>query len=109
MDEAGAVPALSPETVLVSDFWSPYPKFDVIHAVCGAHLGRELVGAAEVEGQAGWAEPLDRLLRETNRATTGARAPGADELTPSLLATYQRRYHDLVDAGWVANPDHHGG
>ena len=109
MIEAGVLPALSPETVLVSDFWSPYWKFDVIHAVCGAHLGRELVAAAEVEGQTGWAQALDRLLREINRTTTGARDLGADGLASSLLATYRRRYHELIETGWAANPDHHAG
>lgn len=109
MQEAGVLPALSPDTVLVSDFWSPYWKYDVVHAVCGAHLGRELVAAAEVEGQAGWAEALDRLLREINTTTAGARGLGADGLASSLLATYERRYDDLINAGWAANPDHHPG
>lgn len=101
------LPALSPDTVLVSDFWSPYWKYDVVHAVCGAHLGRELVAAAEVEGQGGWAQPLDRLLREINATAAVARDAGANGLAPSLLATYRRRYDTLVTAGWAANPDHH--
>lgn len=52
MREAGVLPALSSETVLVHDFWAPYWTFDLTHAVCGAHLGRELVTAGEVDGQA---------------------------------------------------------
>src|SRR5450759_2314473 len=51
MTEGGVLPALSRDAVLVHDFWAPYWHFDVTHAVCGAHLGRELVAAAEVEGQ----------------------------------------------------------
>ena len=109
MIEAGVLPALTPDAVLVTDFWSPYWKFDVVHAVCGAHLGRELVAAAEVPGQAGWAGALDRLLREINRTATAARDIAADGLAPSLLATYRRRYGELIDAGWAANPGHHPG
>jgi transposase len=109
MTEAGVLPALSPDTVLVTDFWGPYWSFDVIHAVCGAHLGRELVAAAEVPGQNGWAEAIDRLLTEINRTTGRARDDNAPSLAPTLLATYQRRYHELIEAGWAANPDYQPG
>lgn len=109
MTEAGVLPELTPDTVLVHDFWGPYWTFDVTHAVCGAHLGRELVAACDVEGQQVWAQPLDRLLTEINRTATAARTVGADGLSPSLLATYRARYHDLIEAGWEANPDHHRG
>ena len=109
MNDAAVLPALAPDTVLVHDFWSPYWTFDVTHAVCGAHLGRELVAAGEADGQADWAGGLDRLLGEINRTTIAARALDADSLTDELLVTYQRRYHELITAGWAANPDHHRG
>jgi len=109
MRDAGVLPVLTPDTVLVHDFWAPYWTFDVTHAVCGAHLGRELVAAGEVEGQADWADGLDRLLREINRTVAAARQQQADGLADGLLATYQRRYDELVTAGWAANPDHHPG
>lgn len=109
MREAGVLPALAPDTVLVHDFWAPYWTFDVTHAVCGAHLGRELVAAGEVDGQTGWAGGLDRLMREINRTTGAARQLNADGLADSLLATYRRRYDELIAAGWAANPDHHRG
>src|SRR5664280_251331 len=106
MTEGGVLPALSRDAVLVHDFWAPYWHFDVTHAVCGAHLGRELVAAAEVEGQADWASGLDRLLIEINRTVARARDTGADELAAELLATYRRRYGEHIDAGWAANPEH---
>src|SRR5664280_3889974 len=34
------------------------------------------------------------------------RDTGDDELDDELLATYRRRYGDLVEAGWAANPEH---
>jgi transposase len=109
MNDAGVLPALSTDTVLVHDFWSPYWTFDVTHAVCGAHLGRELVAAGEVDGQADWAGGLDRLLREINRSTITARGLDAAGLDEELLTSYQRRYHQLISAGWTANPGHHRG
>ena len=45
------------------------------------------MAAGEVAGQTGW----------------------ADGLTDPLLATYRRRYDELITAGWAANPDHHRG
>ena len=109
MTTAGVLNALPSTTVLVHDGWKPYWKLPVLHGLCGAHLGRELVAASEVEGQQGWAEPLDRLLREINRTIARARADGGEELAPSLLATYHRRYDALIRAGWAANPGQHRG
>jgi len=80
MIEAGVLAGLSPDTVLVTDFWAPYWTFNLTHAVCGAHLGRELVSAAEVAGQTDWADGLDRLLIEMNRTATAARELSADGL-----------------------------
>jgi len=109
MIDAGVLPALGPDAVLVHDFWGPYWNFTVTHAVCGAHLGRELVAAAEVPGQHGWAQGLDRLLGEINRTMHAVRDARTDGLAPGLLATYRRRYGEWIDAGWKANPDHQPG
>lgn len=109
MTAAGVLPLLGAGQVLVHDFWAPYWHFDVVHAVCGAHLGRELVAAAEVSGQEGWAQSLDQLLREINQTTIRAREIGGTALASSLLATYHRRYSQLIAAGWAANPEHQPG
>jgi transposase len=109
MRAAGVLPALGPDVVLVHDFWGPYWTFDVVHAVCGAHLLRELAAAADVDGQSGWARGMDRLLREINATVAAARDIGADGLAARQLAGYRRRYAELIDAGWAANPDHHSG
>jgi transposase len=109
MHDAGVLPALAADSVLVHDFWGPYWTFPVTHAVCGAHLGRELVAAAEQPGQADWADGLDRLLTEINVTTITARSLGADMLAPDLLAGYRRRYEEFIEAGWTANPDQQPG
>lgn len=109
MTDAGVLPRLGAGTVLVHDFWAPYWNFDVTHAVCGAHLLRELAAAAEIDGQASWSDAIDRLLCEINRTTIAAREAGAHTLSPRLLAGYRRRYDELITAGWAANPDHSPG
>ena len=109
MTDAGVLPRLAPEAVLVHDFWAAYWSFDLVHAVCGAHLLRELTAAAEADGQAGWAEGLARLLEQLNTAGHAARAAGADALDPGLLAAAEARYRQLLATGWAANPDHRPG
>ena len=109
MTEAGVLPALRPEQVLVHDCWGPYWSFEVTHALCGAHLGRELAAASEVPEQADWAAGLDRLLTEISGVCQRARDAGADGLAARLLVTYRDRYDELIDAGWAANPGHRPG
>ena len=104
MKDAGVLTALKPDTILMTDFFAPYWRLDVIHAVCGAHLSRELVAASEVAGQEGWAVPLERLLAEINRVAHRARDAGGTDFAPALLEKYQRRFDDLIKAGWAANP-----
>lgn len=109
MEDAGVLTNLAPGTVLVTDFFAPYWHLDVTHAVCGAHLSRELVAAPEVAGQEGWTAPLERLLAEINRVAHRGRDAGGTAFAPDLLKKYQRRYEDIIQAGWAANPDHHPG
>jgi transposase len=109
MREAGVLPRLAPHAVLVHDFWAAYWSFDVRHAVCGAHLLRELAAAAEAGSQAGWATGLADLLAGLNTACRAARTAGAGALDPELLAAAGTRYHALLADGWAANPGHQRG
>lgn len=106
MRAIGVLPAVSAETVLVTDFWAPYWEFELTHAVCAAHLGRELVAAAEVDGQAPWATRLDALLTKAIAAVRQAREDGEEGLPAERAARFRKRYGELVAAGWAANPDH---
>jgi transposase len=109
MTAAGVLPALAPDAVLVHDFWAPYWGFEVVHAVCAAHLLRELTAAGAAGGQAGWAAGFQRLLCELNDAAAAARAADAPALDADLLAVYRARYQQLVDAGWAVNPGYRAG
>ncbi len=109
MKDARVLTALRPETVLVTDFFAPYWRVDVIHAVCCAHLSRELVAASEVAGQEAWAQGMERLLAEINRVAHRGREAGGTDFAPALLAIYQRRYEAVIKAGWAANPGYSSG
>jgi len=51
MTAAGVVAPVGRRTGAGARLLGPYWQFEVTHAVCGAHMGRELVAAAEVSGQ----------------------------------------------------------
>lgn len=56
----------------VHDGWSPYWRYPVTHALCGAHLLRELEAITDEPGQ-GWAAGMAELLADAK--TQADRAP----------------------------------
>ncbi len=104
MDDAGVLPAFT--GVAVHDGWAPYRTYpDLTHALCNAHHLRELDAISAIPGQGDWADAMTRLLAEINTTVHRARRAGATGLHPNLLAAYQHRYDQLIQAGWTANPN----
>jgi len=102
MDAAGVLPGF--HGVAVHDGWSPYwrsPK--AAHALCAAHLLRELEGVAELEGQ-GWAAELAEWFTIACGQAAAALAVGADRLAPAVLAGRTDRYDRILASGRAANP-----
>jgi transposase len=78
MDAVGVLPSF--QGVAVHDGWSPYWRYqDVRHALCGAHLLRELEGISDEPGQ-GWAAGMAELLVDAELAADRARAGGAERI-----------------------------
>jgi len=102
MDAMGVIEHLG--GVLVHDGWAPYRKYDnVTHALCGAHILRELEAAASTEGQ-GWATDMAGLLSETWQLVLAAKAAGEGALSDEVLAEVRENYTTIIAAGHVANP-----
>ena len=89
----GIIPAF--KGVLVHDCWGPYFPYGGEHALCGAHLLRELLGVCENEGH-GWAHELSVLLEMVSK-TTAAR--DATPLSPELVDWFERMYDDTLARG----------
>jgi len=70
MDAAGVLPSVT--GVAVHDGWSPYWRYQVTHALCGAHLPRELEGIVDEPGQ-GWAAGMAELLADAKTQADRAR------------------------------------
>ena len=90
--------------VAVHDFWKPYQKYDnVDHAMCCAHLERELVYAYETGNQA-WAKCLRELLQTLCHRRKALQAEGEAAFPEQELTDYLERYDKLVTEGLDANP-----
>jgi transposase len=106
MDEIGILPAF--KGVSVHDGWPAYHYYyQCRHALCGAHLLRELTYIEESHphqrGQ--WAEPMAKLLLEIKEAVEQARACGRAALTEQEQAEFCGRYDRLVRRGLEMNPE----
>jgi transposase len=102
MDAAGVLPGFG--GVAVHDGWSPYWRYqDITHALCGAHLLRELEGIACEPGQ-GWAAGMSELLVDVKLVADRARAAGLQRVDDQARARLQGRYQRLLADGRAANP-----
>ena len=98
---AGVLPDFA--GVAVHDGYASYWEYACAHALCNAHILRELQFLIERQQQ-GWAAELAALLREMLAATIAARAAGAAVLPAEQVAAFGARYDGWVAVGWAANP-----
>jgi len=101
MDAAGVLPGF--HGVAVHDGWSPYWRYQVTHALCGAHLLRELDAVTEEPGQ-GWAAGMAELLADAKTQADRAREAGAERVDDGLHERLMARYQRLLADGHAANP-----
>jgi transposase len=101
MDAAGVLPGF--HGVAVHDGWSPYWRYQVTHALCGAHLLRELDAVTCEPGQ-GWAAGMAELLADAKTAADRALAAGAEQVSDGLRARLHARYQRLLADGQATNP-----
>jgi len=94
--------------VLVSDRYRTYWSIDGIeHALCLAHLLRDLASVADSPKHRYWADAMADLLVEAKDAVEGAVAAGRDGLNARELRLYRARYNRLLERGFSAVPSRH--
>jgi transposase len=103
-DEFGILPRV--HGTLVHDRWAPYWRYhSARHAICNAHILRDLEDVASDPSQAGWANAMTELLLKAKRKTEAAAAAG-DNALPSGQRRYLRaRYNAVVTEALAANPE----
>jgi transposase len=87
MDAAGILQEF--KQVMVHDFWKPYYTYECQHALCHAHLQRELTWSAEEDGQT-WAKQMKDLLSTTHQQVIKAGGMLGDLKQQQLQVSYQQ-------------------
>jgi len=91
----GILPAF--QGTAVHDLWAPYLGYACSHAVCNAHLLRELRGITENFGHQ-WSGALGNLLSEIKAAVDAAKEEGR-VLTPEKNTAFEEQYLGILEAG----------
>ena len=104
MDSIGILPAFA--GTVVSDALCAYRRYHQSrHALCNAHLLRELTFIKETcAEQQQWTDPLAKLLLEIKASGERVRAAGGRELSEGQRAKFFRRYDRLVARAAKLNP-----
>lgn len=106
-DDFGIAPRF--RGTLVHDRWAPYWRYTMArHAICGAHLIRDLAGIAEIGSQAPWACAMSELLVEAKRQCDAAREADRARLPASQRRAIRARYDAIVADAIAANPEPEG-
>ena len=94
--------------VAMHDCWSPYWKYEgIVHAICNAHLLRELTGIEEFEPDHTWATLFKTLLRSMKKAKERAEAKGKTELSYYLYHKFSQEYDRIMEIADKERPIPH--
>lgn len=82
---------------MVHDFWAPYFRYPSRHALCNAHLLRELKGISE-NYQQSWSEELHALILEI-KGEVDSVPEHSCSLSPHKVADFEDRYFRIIENG----------
>ena len=102
MDAGGILPAY--HGVAVHDCWRSYWHYETDHAVCCAHLLRELNGVQENHPKQAWAPAFSKLLLDMKAAKEQAIESNKQSLESEALQEFRQRYDAILKTGMEENP-----
>jgi transposase len=105
VDEFGVLPGFS--GIVVHDALSVYDGPDyqtATHALCGAHLAREIVAAAETHPNQAWPTAALDALFGLNDAAHAARDDGLQQIPPETLDPLLENWRHAVLCGLASHP-----
>jgi transposase len=100
-DRIGILPTF--RGTAVHDAWPSYFGYACRHALCNAHLLRELTFVAE-QGDQPWAREMIGLLCEIKAAVAAAQTAGQTRLVAAEQERWEHRYQTLIATGLARNP-----
>ena len=110
MRAAGVLPFFT--GIAVHDAWKPYDTFENVagHALCGAHVLRELVAVTETgtDLDRAWAQQAIDALLALDEAAEGARAAGKTAMNPETRKKHEDWYRQAAAAGIALNAGRNG-
>ncbi len=103
MEVAGVLPGFG--GVAVHDCWAPYWKYsDISHALCCAHLLRELTGVLENHPEQTWANDFIQLLLAMKSAKEEAVLAGEAVLSAKHYREFDESYENVLKTAYLQNP-----
>ena len=104
MQEIGFLPLF--HGILVHDCWASYWKCDgVVHAVCCAHLLRELTGIEENNPGFTWPKEFKELLLEMKRVRDKAFENGKQGLSYYYHHKFSTMYDRIIEKAYQETPE----
>jgi transposase len=105
VDEFGVLPGFT--GIAVHDALSVYhgqAYGSATHALCCAHIGREIVAAAETHPDQAWPRAALDALFGLNQAADAAREQGLRQIPPDILDPLLERWRHAVLCGLASHP-----
>ena len=91
--------------IAMHDCWASYWNYpDITHAVCCAHLLRELTGIVENHPEQKWASAFKDLLLEMKKVKDKAVKKGKASLSYYHYHKFDKRYDELIKQARSENP-----
>ena len=100
MDARGFLPEYT--GTVVHDGWGSYNKYECEHALCNAHLKRELTGIEENFEQQ-WAKEINGLLSEVKKYTDECKEMEIP-IDPEKVREFEEIYDAIIQEGIEENP-----
>ena len=101
MEDIGILPYFS--GIAIHDFWKSYYHYSCDHALCNAHLLRELIFIHE-HYQQDWAMQMIELLTGIKTCVDKARLQQKKKLSASTHYRYKKQYDQLIAQAIGINP-----
>ena len=101
IDEIGILPEY--KGISVHDCWASYFMYRIVHALCNAHLLRELIAVKENFGQE-WAQKLIDLLLAMKQKKEELLLQNIFTPPSEIWETYSREYDAIIAAALLENP-----
>ena len=102
-EQCGVLPEF--KGIAMHDCWASYWNYpDIQHAVCCAHLLRELTGIDENHPEQKWASAFIDLLLEMKKVKDKAVEKGKDFLSYYHYHKFDKKYDELIEQARKENP-----